>query len=189
MENNEIKGTQYNIDAVKINSSLKNGHLIIGPASIVFKKGLLTFLADLNAQDELKLSTNITAKDIDVGSIVKEITERVPVEGTANLFIDLNSQGRSPHELASHLDGKVELIAENAIVLQRHIDLLLVDLVGWALTSTAKSLERTSIDCTIVRFSIENGLLESNALFATGPSIALGGKATIDLSKETIDMI
>jgi uncharacterized protein involved in outer membrane biogenesis len=185
----EIEGSQYNIDSVKINSSLTNGHLIISPASIVFKKGSLTFLADLNAQDELKLSTNITAKDIDVGSIVKEITERVPVEGTANLFLDLNTHGRSPHELASHLNGKVELIAENAKVLQKHIDLLLVDLVGWALTSTAKSRERTSIDCTIVRFSIENGLLESNALYGTGPSMAVGGKATIDLSKETIDMI
>ena len=185
----EIKGSQYNIDTVKINSSLKNGHLIIGPASIVFKKGSLTFLTDLNAQDELKLSTNITAKDIDVGSLVKEITEKVPVEGTANLFIDLNTHGRSPHELASHLDGKVELIAENAKVLQKHIDLLLVDLIGWALTSTAKSKERTSIDCTIVRFSIENGLLQSDALFGTGPSMAVGGEATIDLSKETIDMI
>ncbi len=185
----KIKGSQYHIDSIKINSSLTNGHLIIGPASIVFKKGTLTFLADVNAQDELKLSTSITAKDIDVGSIVKEITERVPVEGTANLFLDLNTHGRSPHELASHLDGKVELIAENAKVLQKHIDLLLVDLVGWALTSTAKSQERASIDCTIVRFNIENGLLQSNALFGTGPSMAVGGEATIDLSKETIDMI
>ena len=185
----EIKGSQYNINSVNINSSLTNGHLIIGPGSIVFKKGTLTFYTDLNTQDGLKLSTNFTAKDIDVGSLVKEITARVPVEGTANLFIDLKTHGRSQHELASHLNGKVELIAENAKVLQKHVDLLLVDLIGWALTSTAKSKGRTSIDCTIVRFSIEDGLLQSNALFATGPSMAVGGEATIDLSKETIDMI
>ncbi len=184
----KIKGTQFSIDDVIIKGALNNGHLIIGPASIKFEKGSLTFETEITTHNEPTISAKIVVANMDFSSIVKEITEKIPFEGTANFHIDFDSHGISYHELAKNLNGETSLIIENAEILQRHLDLLVVDLIGWALTSTIKSNDRTKIDCTIVHFNIENGKIQSETLFATGPSLSLKGEATLDLGLETIDM-
>jgi uncharacterized protein involved in outer membrane biogenesis len=127
------------------------------------------------------------ANKVKLKHLIEQLQQEVPVEGHGDLRIELKSEGHSAHEMASALSGKIDLTLENALIPRIYITYLSVDVFGWVLNPTADSHVR--LDCAMADFDIEQGIAKSNLLIADGLDLSIEGSSTLDLGKETIDMV
>lgn len=102
---------------------------------------------------------------------------------------DVKTSGSSFHELASELSGDVGLGLENARLPKKYLDFLSADVFGWMFRMITFEDSYARVDCLIMDFDVARGVAKSNFLVADGPSLIIKGKASLDLGKETIDML
>ncbi|MGD8558551.1 MAG: AsmA family protein [Gammaproteobacteria bacterium] len=186
---NEIVGATKGFDSVKMGVKVENGSLILQPAQVKFENGAMNIFLKVEHGEPAQYAYKVQGQDIDFGKILNQIGVPYIKEGKATLDIDLKSHGQTPHEIASNLNGPFGIVAENARVLRRHLELLAVDLVGWALASTTSRSAYTNIHCVIVRGNIADGIVNTDSIYADSVGLTSGGHATIDLKNETIDMV
>jgi len=149
---------------------------------------LLVDLA-VNTGSEPWAALQVSAHDVEMGNALAQVQSKVPLEGSLNLFIDLRGEGRSPHEIASSLGGDFGIAVENLTLPRRELDLFAVDFLGWAVSRTVAKDREVEIRCGIVRFSIKDGLAESQTLVADGPTLTLSGSGNLNLRDETVDFV
>jgi uncharacterized protein involved in outer membrane biogenesis len=118
-----------------------------------------------------------------------QVQDDVPITGYSNLDMDLRARGRSPHELVSSLDGDLSLGFENARIPSKYIELLSVDVFGWAFSKTRKRESYSNLNCVVVAFDIKEGQMQSRTLIADGPDLTVAGHINLDLNKETMDIL
>ena len=184
-----VIGSEYSIDAVDIGLAINNGYVKIDPGSVVYEGGSVNFSGYITNDDNPIYDFQAEGNDIIVGDALSQFGFLNLKKGTANIFIDLDSHGKSPYEVASNLNGKIGVVIENAQVLRKDLNLLAVDLVGWVVDTSTTRSEYANIDCAIFRADVKDGKLESSTLYSDSYYMTLGGNVSIDFKKEEIDMI
>ena len=94
------------------------------------------------------------------------------------MFVELESSGDSPHAIASNLNGELAAAVENGTIPRTVAELLAVDLFGWAISSTAARGRQARVDCTVIRFTVDQGVARSEALYLDGSSAEEEGTDT-----------
>ena len=108
-------------------------------------------------------------------------------DGELYLSADLTSFGRSPHELASRMNGQFGIVMENGEIASAELDLISLNLLRWLFTYTTGQQE--NVNCAVARFDVKEGVATSDIFYLDTPTLAASGKATINLAAETVDMI
>jgi AsmA-like C-terminal region len=108
-------------------------------------------------------------------------------DGELYLSADLTSFGRSPHELASRMNGQFGIVMENGEIASAKLDLISLNLLRWLFTYTTDQQEK--VNCAVARFEVKDGVAVSDIFYLDTPTLAASGKATINLAAETVDMI
>ena len=190
IEAGDIIGTGAKLDSFLIPVQIINGGvLLISPATFLYDEGVIHLDYKLNSlKKPATASFKMTADDIAIGSSLAHVGAQVPVDGSLNINIDLSTYGQSKADMAANLNGIVEIGMEEMALPRTVVDLLGVDLFGWVLSSTLGRGHKVKLDCGIVRFKAEQGLLTSELLFLDGQSVTVSGEGNIDLRKETIDL-
>jgi hypothetical protein len=99
--------------------------------------------------------------------------------------VSLTSSGSSPHDMAANAQGEFYVAMKHGKISQSKLDLLFVDIVGWAAERVKERYE--DINCAIADYSIEQGLVSTNAFFLDSRKITIAGEGTVDLGREEID--
>ncbi len=185
----EITGVNLSIDSLVALVSLEDGELTINPLALEFEGGVVLVDLAVDTGPEPWAALQVSADDVEMGNALAQVQDRVPVEGSLNVFVDLRGEGRSPHEIASSLGGDFDIAAENVTLPRRQLNLFAVDFLGWAISSTVARDQDGEIDCGIARFSIKDGVAESQALIADGPALTVTGKGSLNLKEETVDFV
>ncbi len=185
----EIEEKKTVLDSIKIGLELQDGKLKIDPASFVFQGGYVKadFLLDTSVSPP-QMDLNMIADDFDFAKILAYTSGTVPLEGNLNVYMDIDSSGSSPHELAANLNGSINMILENGRVPRHIIDLLAVDLLGWSVSRSIRKETYAIINCGIVSLQVDNGLVQSKAFLMDSSRLELKGGGTVDLGAETIDL-
>ena len=136
-----------------------------------------------------EFTLKIESDDLVIGQLIAQMQKEVPVKGKANLYVDINSQGRSAHELASALSGSLRFSLDDASLPSAYVELLSADVLGWVIRRGTFGATYTPLGCILVDLDIHQGLAKSKLLIADGPSIFVNGVTSIDLGEETIDMV
>ena len=108
-------------------------------------------------------------------------------DGELYLSADLTSFGRSPHELASRMNGQFGIVMENGEIASAELDLISLNLLRWLFTYTTDQQEKVS--CAVARFDVKDGVAVSDIFYFDTPTLFASGKATVNLAAETVDMI
>ena len=185
----QIEGVNYSIDKLDGQIKLTDGVLSVSPFRLTFEGGETDLDLEVDTRNTPSVSLKVTADKLVLGKIIAEVQQAVPVEGNARIHVDISGHGKSAHELASSLSGEVSFGLENARLPREWVELLSVDVLGWALRTTTRSDSYARIDCVMVGFDVEQGVAESNMMVADGPTLLIKGRTTLDLGKETIDMV
>ena len=97
----------------------------------------------------------------------------------------MSSSGKSPHDLAANAQGEFYVTMKHGKISQSKLHLLFVDVVGWASDQVKERYE--NINCAIADYSIEKGVVSTNAFFIDTRNITIAGEGTVDLGREEID--
>jgi uncharacterized protein involved in outer membrane biogenesis len=183
-----VAGTGLRFEQLDARINLQDGVLRASPVKLQFEGGPATVDLVINTRQKPAVKVTISGNDLSLGPALAEIQNDVPVEGYVNLQADVSAGGDSAHDLASSLDGKVSFGLENARVPRRYIEILAVDVFGWAFNTATRRAPYANLDCVMAAFDVKNGVATSNLLVADGPSLAVAGTATLDFGAETMDM-
>ena len=127
--------------------------------------------------------------DIDLGLLLADTAKKTsPIRGTITARADLKSRGHSPAELAANLDGNVNLITENARVDKSAMNLVNVDVVGWAISSMLSPNADVNIDCAILMMHFNKGIGKTDLYVIDTPDTLIKIDARLDLVKQTMDI-
>jgi len=185
----EVKGEELAFDSLKGKISVQDGRLTVSPFHADFEGGVADIYLDVQHGEIPGYQFKITADDMKLGSMLAQVQDEVPIHGYSNIHMNLTAEGRSPHELASSLNGTASFGLENARIPRKYVALLSVDILGWV---ASKSLARESfvnLNCVVMSFESKDGLVSSHTIVADGPRLSLGGRINMDLGEETLDIV
>ncbi len=112
--------------------------------------------------------------------------------GALEVDLDLSTSGNSTHALASALAGKVLILVEEATLMNDFIELagsdLLMETIN-KLNPFAKQDPTTELQCALVLFDAEAGVLKTNnQLVLETTKMEIIGNGDVDLGEETLNI-
>jgi AsmA family protein len=142
----------------------------------------------LQAAERPVYTLKVVADDLVLGPMLAQVQNNTPLDGRTNILLDLTGSGQSAHQLASSLNGRINIEFENARIPRLYADYLSVDVFGWAL-STSMGEKYINLNCVVADFTADKGEVKSKVLLADGPNLSLGGRLDLDLREETVDAV
>jgi hypothetical protein len=183
-----VKGTRLSLERLDGRINLRDGVLRASPVRLEFQGGPSTVDLQINARTKPVFNLKVSGNDLSLGPVLAQIQNEVPVEGYANLKIDVGGSGDSLHEVVSSLDGKFSFGLEDARVPRKYVDYLALDVFGWVLNTATRRDPYAKLNCVMAAFDIEDGVATSNLLAADGPALDISGTATVNFKNETMDI-
>jgi len=185
----EVTGETMSIDSVEGHVSIQDGHLSVTPFQLNFEGGRADVVIDVLDAEIPEYRIKITGDEIKLGSLLEQVEKDVAITGSSDIHADLETKGRSPHELASGLNGTLRFELENARIPQKYITLLSADVLGWVSSKSLLKETHANLNCVVMSFDSSDGMVVSGAIIADGPRLNIGGRINLDLGEETLDIV
>lgn len=179
-----------NIDSARFTLALKDGRLAISPAHLTYPQGTLRLDFEIDARNPLQLRARAFGEGINPWLAMDMQQSKTGDQFDADLDIDINmaSSGKSMHDLAANLEGDIYLTIQNGKISRTLTDLIFVDLVGWTV-GKAKGEKYVDVTCGVADYTINQGVVSTNAFLIDTKSITVTGQGTIDLGNEQVDYV
>ena len=168
---------------------LKDGRLLLSPVDTLVAGGKIDGLVEFDAQKSpVRARAVLKARHVDLEQLAKFGGFQSYLEGKSDIDYDIASEGDSPHDLTSHLRGRISLVMGRG------------KLQAGGLTSKAASLLNTLIpgaggtagsrvNCLAARFNLIGERMQSNAILLDTGTVTAMGTGEIDLGYKTIRMV
>ncbi|MEE9120831.1 MAG: AsmA family protein [Syntrophobacteria bacterium] len=179
---------QFLADSAQFQVVVKSGILSISPARFVYPKGKLDIDLQLDGRDHPRLTFKAFGEHLDPRRALDIQEYKGKFEAEMNIDVSFSTSGLSPHELASNSQGSIYITMQNGKIPAALIDLVFVDIAGWAWHKTTKR-RYYEFDCGVADYSIEQGIISTKAFILNAKHIAITGGGTIDLGGEEVDYV
>jgi hypothetical protein len=180
---------EISLDSVRGHATLKDGEFRLDPFRFVYAGGTMDVSLGVQATEPPAYALKLVADDLKLGPAMAQVRNDAAIKGNTNILLDITASGDSAHELASNLNGTINVEYENARVPAVIMNLLAVDLFNWVFVSNAARQQYYKLNCVIAEFTADEGELKSKLLLADGPNMSLGGRIDLNLREETIDAV
>ncbi len=158
---------------------LTNGHLQLDQASASLPGGKVDLKLSLDAsQAEPPLAITLHAPGLALQPLLKAFGAPAYAQGTLEIDAVLTGAGKTPHAIASVLDGHVGLALENGQIDNR--------LLGDALRLNIGKGGTSALRCLAVRLETKAGVGEFPALLIDSEPTRIDGGGTVRLGPETL---
>ena len=187
---NKLSSTAASIGDVYGHVILKDGKLDIKPMRYTIENDVLDHNVMIDSTSTPPtVHFFVSGDDIDLGLLFSSSARKTsPIRGTMTARADLKSRGHSPAELASHLDGEINIIAENARIDKSVMNLVTVDVIGWAISNMLSPNADVNIDCAIIIMHFNKGIGTSDLHVIDTPDTLIKIDSQLDLVKQTMNV-
>ncbi len=129
----------------------------------------------------------LSAPGFGIGRFLEEMdaTDLVDVDG--HIGLDLSSKGQSPAELASNLNGKIDVATGRGTIHSSAFELIAKDLI-WALIPKGGETGKADLTCFIGHVDFTGGIGNVSSLALVTSEIRTSGSGTLNLRNKTVDM-
>ena len=175
---------------VKTKVDLSNGELKVNPLSTTMAGGNIQAKIFLSKTEKgAKFDTDFKALNLSMEELGAS-GESVVDGGISDIVISLSGQGNSSRQLASSLNGEFVLEIQEAILDNNMFELVggdvFIKLVN-AISPFIKEKKTTELECAVIKFIAEDGVLISNKQMAIDSSrMKIVGSGKIDMHTENI---
>jgi AsmA family protein len=174
-------------DAV-LGVKLAGGVLTLDPLRARLADGSLGGTLELHSQSQPpKLRTKLNLSAVDLAAIRPLFDLSEVVSGPLDLDVSLTGQGRTAHEIAATLNGRVDMLIGAGTIPNEYVDLIAADLLRFIVPGSAET-DGARLNCFVARFAIKNGIAVNEALLFDTALTTTAGKGTIDLGREVADL-
>jgi uncharacterized protein involved in outer membrane biogenesis len=179
------------LDKLSLESSLKNGSLIVKPLTTNVGGGNFTSsLALSTGGGNVNLTAKIAATKINLGEMLKNLDITQDLDGALDFNISLKGQGKSVAALMAGLDGDVVAVLTDGKMPVEYLNLVGADLTTSLLKIVnpfEKKIDRAQINCAVCDFNINDGLAKSDIIMIDDPEKTLFSSGTLNLKTEGLD--
>jgi hypothetical protein len=187
---NKLSSTPRSIADLYARVLLDNGRLTIKPLNYSVDNDVINndIVIDSSSRP-VAVTLQVSGDDVDLGLLLaSDAGKTPPVRGTMTARVDLKSRGQSPAELAANLDGKIDIVTENARIAQSAVKLLNVDVIGWTISNILSPKKDVVIECGIFIMHFNKGIGTTDLQIIDTPETLIRIDAGLDLANETMDV-
>ncbi|MBB3047881.1 hypothetical protein FHR99_002147 [Litorivivens lipolytica] len=180
------------IDEVAIIAQLKDGRLTTRNSRVALPESSVDLSLDSQFTDKnTKVRTELLMDSKNLGGLGLDQAAQIR-NGHGKVTIKLRTEGLSPHELASALNGTIDVKAQDMVMNNNKVNLIGSDifseLVG-KLNPFAKSDPTTELECVALYFDVKDGIMTSDrAMHVETSKMKIIGKGKVNLRKERLSM-
>ena len=185
----ELRGVDLEIDEARGRITLEAGRLRLHQLDFNYFGGTASGSFEIDARATPVFRVDVRVDDLALGDILAEFLPNTIRGGVIDLELKLEGRGQTAHEVASSLNGALDIAFEKSKIPSTYVELLSADILGWTLSRTAFSDGYSHIDCGVIGVDIASGAAQSHALLADGPNLSISGNANVNLGAETLDMV
>ena len=171
--------------------SSQNGNLQFSNLALDLPgSGSISGTAGLNANSNpAVLSSDLEVNKLILGTSLQHfgVTNMIK-QGSVTLNLKLNARGNSMSVLAANANGLVGVNMTTASLGNGNVEQINNELVK-NLISLASNNQVTTVNCLVSRWPIKNGIATTDLTVIDSTHIAMQGSGSIDLGKETLDIV
>jgi hypothetical protein len=179
---------QFLADSAQFQVVVNSGLLSISPARFVYPKGKLDMDLQLDARDHPRLTFRAFGENIDPRRALDIQEYKGKFDAEMNIDASFSTSGLTPNEMAANSQGSIYITLQNGKLPAPLIDLVFLDVAGWAWKKATKK-RYYDIDCGVVDYSIEEGVISTKAFILDAKEITITGGGTIDLGHEKVEYV
>jgi uncharacterized protein involved in outer membrane biogenesis len=170
---------------------LADGRLSLDPVELAVPGGEFLLRASLKpGATASDASLRVLMKNFDFGVLMRRSRPDTDLGGTINLDWDVQSSAAGVKDLLASANGYIDVSGNPENLKAGIVDLWAVNLVAAVASSaTEKEEDASQINCVMSRWTVEDGLLSVDQMAIDTSKIRICGKGTIDLDKETFDLV
>jgi AsmA protein len=184
---------QYRIDDAAIDAALEGGMLRVTQLAGRAWGGQLGLTAFADARAS-RVAVKGAATGVNVNALVKDVAAKDWIEGTGRVTVDLDTAGRTVHEMKSRLKGTAALQVRDGAVKGINLAKTLREAKS-ALSMKqdsavkASQVEKTDFSELSASFQVADGVARSRDLDLKSPFLRLAGEGAIDVGRDRIDYV
>lgn len=166
--------------------TLVNGKLALDQ-NVQLKSGAVKIKAAVDGDtNPAKISASIEAPKVDLGELLPIFGLDSFVSASANTAMNITSSGDSLHELASHLNGSMDIISDGGRISTKALGDISSGLAQ--LVTLGASGDTIGLNCAATRFVIKDGIMTDRGVLADTIATTVLLKGGVDFGSEVIDM-
>ena len=179
---------QFLAQSAQFQVKVKSGVLSISPARLVYPKGKLDMDLEVDGREHPRLTFKAFGEHLDPRRALDIQAYKKELQGEMNIDMSFSTSGRTPHEMAANSHGSIYITMQNGKLAAPLIDLIFWDVAGWAWKKTTDQ-RYYDITCGVADYSIDKGVISTDAFILDTEHITITGVGTIDLAREQVDYV
>jgi len=188
VEVEEVLSGQDQLGRGTMTASLQDGRFSVDPLNLQVPGGSVDVSFGLEPTDtDVSLDATAKIERLDYGILARRIDPSSEIGGVISVDVDLSTRGpdlkRVLHGANGHIDFGLWPKDRNAEI----FELWAVNVIG-ALMSEMDKEEASKLNCVIVRFQVEDGVMRDRVVFADTSKMRVEGTAEIDFKQRTLQV-
>lgn len=170
-----------------------NGRLRVSPFNLTVHDGKISGALEIDAGSDTATSRlELTVRQIDYGTLLKELGIRDGVQGTLDAELRLEGRGQTQESVLAGLKGSIVLVSGPTLITGGDLGLWGAGVLSGltSITTTALGIERdTRFNCMVWPFEVADGIARSETILMDTPKMTIHGGGTINLATEELDLL
>ena len=184
----DIEGIAVAADSATGRVLIESGKLRIDPLQLQFVGGRADVRIEIDSsQAPAAWHVDALTDDSDLGDFLLQINTEVPLTGELDLAIELDATGDTAREIASSLDGSMDIALQRGQVQTRLLDLTVQNPIRW-IGAGAVSPGYSPLNCLVARLDVADGFAVIDSFVLDTPSAIATGQGNIDFARERFDL-
>ena len=188
IEAQDVRSGEDSLGSALMQIGLRDARLVVEPLRLDVPGGGIQVNMDYTPTPT-DVSFNIQAEieEFDLGIMVRRAKPGTDMGGKFTLDAKLQSQAPDLASVMEHANGHFDfaLVPENFSA--GIIDLWAVNLLT-AIMDKSTEKDESKINCVVVRFGMEDGLMEEKAIYLDTTNMRIAGKSKIDFKKRELEI-
>jgi uncharacterized protein involved in outer membrane biogenesis len=170
--------------------TLKDGFLTAGPLEFGHRGSITTGKATVDGTSTVPHATvELTTTNLDYGGLLKAFKVTNMVEGSADVTLTTEGNGRSLRDLAGTANGHLDIVAGPAKLATRFVELWASNLLTAMLSQAWNRKQFSQYHCAAAYIDIDNGEMKTDSLLIDATDHSVAAVGTLNLGTEELDVV
>jgi len=188
IEAKQVYSGKDNLGSASAKVTLKKGRLAVKPLHVNIPGGGLNVdFSFFPKKHSITVDLKAKIDKFDIGVIARRAKPGTDMGGYLYLDTALHSVTPNLKEMMKHAKGHFDFGIVPKNFSAGIIDLWAVNLVS-AIMDKETEKDKSEVNCFIMRFGMENGLMQDKIVYMDTTNMLVAGEATVDFKKEAIAM-
>ncbi len=188
IEAQDVRSGEDKLGSALMQVGLKNTRLVVTPLSMSIPGGGIQVNMDYRpSATDVTLNIQAEIEEFDLGVVARRAKPGTDMGGKFKLDARLHSRAPDLASVMKHANGHFDfaLVPENFSA--GIIDLWAVNLLS-AIMDKSTEKDESKINCMVVRFGIEDGLMEEKAIYLDTTNMRIAGKSEINFKTRELEV-